>query len=290
MLGGMRRLLLLASVLLASPSTASAQNLVANDWMPAPGRDTVAQNVVPRSIFVGKLPASPNDIKLLREDGTQVDSEVTLDPLGEKVMHCEMKPRSLILPPGKYKVVTASRPEGATAFTVTAGSDSAPPAGITKATATGDYRDGAFQVKATFQPPADDRTPTDGLAYNVYLARDPALPDTSGAPSLVATRADKQPDGRVSVVVASGDVNLSPRTKLDGSKWRMQIRAVDEAGNLGPPSDVITISLPPEGSTTPGAGCACSSPGNRGLRGGGAAACLGLAALVLRRRRRATVS
>lgn len=274
---------------LALPTPALAQSRIANDWQPASGRDNVAQNVIPRSIYIGKVPAAPGDIKLVREDGAVVPSEVTLDALGEKVMHCAMKPMSLVLPPGKYKVVTAAKPEGATTFTVTLGSDSSPPAGITKADVTkSDFTGGAFQISATFQPPADDRTPTDALAYNVYLARDPTLPDSTGAPSFVATRVDKLPDGRVSLVVADGDIVLGQKTQLGGGKWRMQIRAVDEAGNLGPPSDSLLLTLPAEGSSVPEGGCACTSaraPAPGATAGGALLAGLAFAAKRVARRR-----
>jgi hypothetical protein len=240
--------------------------------VPAPGRDSVPQNAVLRSVYIGNLPKAAEDIKLFRDDGTLVETKVSLEPMAQKMMLCTMTPTALLLPPGKYKVVTAAKPEGATTFTVTAGSDAIAPGALTKVSVKADFTNGAYQITSTFDLPADDRTPADVLASNVYLAKDPAEPDVNALPTLSTTRVTKTADGRGSVVISSNDIDLAPRTQLEGGKWKMRVRAVDEAGNLGAPSESVSFTLPDAGSRAPEGGCACMSssaaPGKRPTLGG----------------------
>ena len=110
----------------------------------------------------------------------------------------------------------------------------------------------------------DDWTPAESLAYHVYVATSPdrlALDDVPSLPAVSRTSADR---GSELVIEAPG--GPEPRQPLTLGTWYVAVRAIDEAGNLGPASAPVAFDVPD------GSGCAAA--------GGGGGAPAGLAVVM----------
>jgi hypothetical protein len=119
------------------------------------------------------------------------------------------------------------------------------------------------------------------VAYHVYASRAPGDPDTSGPPTYAAA-VGRREGGVVTVPLLENCMPVLPPDMR--GPLRVRLRAVDAAGNVGPPSEAVAFDRPAHvtceaPSLFPG-GCAAGA-------GGGAEGLVLLAALLHVRRRRA---
>jgi hypothetical protein len=226
---------------------------------PASGR-VVPANAVPRALvaFGG---VEPDGIELAR-DGVPVTTAVEVDDVALGWLRAYVITPADLLSPGQYRL-SAGELEP-TEFAVVEGEDvSEPPAATDIAVhatwVEGDECvDGSPRVSLTLTQADDDWTPAESLAYHVYVATTPdqlAFDDVPSLPALSRTRGD-----RGSELLIEAPLGPEPRQPLTPGTWYVAIRAIDEAGNLGPASAPVAFAVPD------GGGCAAAG-GGRGALG-----------------------
>lgn len=248
---------------------------------PAGGR-VVPANAVPRALVAFGF-VEPDAIELAR-DGVPVTAAVEVDDVGRGWLQAYVITPANLLAPGQYRLSGGDLEP--TEFTVVDGEDvTAPPAATDVAVdATWVEGDecvaGSPRVSLTLTQTDDDWTPAGSLAYHVYVATTSeglALDDVPSLPALSQT-----PGERGSELVIEAPLGPEPRQPLTPGTWYVAVRAIDEAGNLGPASAPVGFTVPD------GSGCAAA--------GGGGGAPGGLAVVIAlllgrqareRRRRRA---
>ncbi len=241
---------------------------------PSAGR-VVAENAIARVLLL-HAEVEPGAV-VLKRDGVEVPATVEVDRLMLAAMHELVITPADELAPGLYQL--SGNGLETVEFTVIEGVDVTAPGAPTDVAAHATYIEGdghclagAPKVSLTLTPAEDDWTPADALAYQVYLAPAPdelALDDAPSIPALVPTRREH---GRELTISNPG--GTQPRASLSPGTWYVALRAIDEAGNLGPPSEPVAFTVPAS------AGCAAAGGAS------GAPAGLVVAVALLSRRRR----
>ena len=241
---------------------------------PAGGR-VVPENAVPRALIAfGGEEADP--IELAR-DGVPVTTAIEVDEVGRGWLQAYVITPASLLAPGPYRL-SAGELEPID-FTVVEGEDvTVPPAATDVAVhATWVEGDDCFagspRISLTLTQADDDWTPAESLAYHIDVATRPdrlALDDVPSLPALSRTSGDR---GSELVIEAPG--GPEPRQPLTPGTWYVAVRAIDEAGNLGPASAPVEFTVPD------GSGCAAAGGG-----GGAPGALAVVIALLLGRQTR----
>lgn len=280
---GFAGLTALASVLSLSPSAVQACSCAAGLTFSQPSYGAVD---VPLNaqIQLGFSFTSSVSVELVSASGAKVpvETEQTLQG-SDLIATMRLAPGSSLQAKTQYKVMS----EGMAVLSFTTGSstDTLPPTLAGIGSFAGGYDDGctdgmctscgdSLQLQIEYAMPDDDKTPTEGLLYRVYIAKGGAIPDAS-SPSVLVTD------------YMSLGYSLCSTTYPDlvvGDTVTIRAATVDWAGQesalTGPMSTVVADD--PD-AQSPGCGNREATP--RPVQGGLLVAGLGLAGLMVRRRR-----